>query len=129
MEPEKPGKLAKEIAIELEDEGILKVFLLKGNYYVSDTEGLKIVNAASDWLTYLQDTTRTLRYLRFFGFTGKTETVIYQNELGYFTAQVRPFKEWASIWTLFATRRNTKAAKLLYLLAIQGISDRIASVG
>lgn len=128
--PKEPGNFAREIALKLDlDAAVLKVLCDQEGVYLTDAEGLKIINASEDWLTKLKDTARTLRNLRLFGFTGKTKPIIYQNELGFFSAQVRPLSEWASIWALFANRKNARAAKLLSLLVVQGVSDRIASIG
>lgn len=123
MEP----PIATENLVELESGETLKVFSIKEDFYISQPEGLKVINAPLNWLDETHTTNRIIRSLREFGFTGETKTIIYKNKIGFFQAEVRTFIEWLSIWALFANRKNAKAAKLLRLLALKSLKERIAN--
>ncbi|MBE9128212.1 MULTISPECIES: hypothetical protein [unclassified Coleofasciculus] len=117
------SQIAMEIPVELKPDKVLKVCLLEGDCYITDFEGLKLIEASPKWLVDI--TPRTLRTLKQFGFTGEVKPIIYKNKIGYFKKPARRFSEWVAIWSYFSSRGNTKAAEVLNLLAIENLGERL----
>jgi len=120
------SQIAKEIPVELRADKVLKILWLEGNCYITDFEGLKLIEAPPKWLVDISP--RTLRTLKEFGFTGEVTSIIYKNKIGYFKKQARRFSEWIAIWSCFSSRGNTKATQILILLAIENLNERLKNV-
>lgn len=116
-------QIATEIPVELKVGKVLKILLLENNCYITNFEGLKVIEASPSWLQNISP--RKLRSLKQFGFTGETQSIIYKNKIGYFKKEARPFQEWVAIWTYFALMGNTKAAEILRFLTIQNLESRL----
>lgn len=124
--------IATEILVALESGETLKgetlkIISLEEDFYISAPEGLKAINAPLNWINQTYTTKRTAQALREFGFSGEIKTIVYKNNLGCFRTEVMSFLDWLSIWALFASRRNIKAAKLLRLFATKGLKERICN--
>lgn len=120
------SQIAKEIPVELRTDKVLKVLLLEGDCYITDFEGLKLIEAPPKWLVDISP--RTLRTLKQFGFTGSVKPIIYKNKIGYFKKQARRLDEWVAIWSCFSSRGNTKATEVLKLLAVENLLERLKNV-
>jgi len=70
------SQIAKEIPVELRADKVLKILWLEGNCYITDFEGLKLIEAPPKWLVDISP--RTLRTLKEFGFTGEVTSIIYK---------------------------------------------------
>ena len=116
-------QIATEIPVELKVGKVLKILRLENNYYITNFEGLKIIETSSSWLQDISP--RKLRSLKKFGFTGETQSIIYKSKIGYFKKEARPFDEWVAIWTYFALMGNTKAAEILRFLTLQNLDSRL----
>ncbi|MBE9128594.1 MULTISPECIES: hypothetical protein [unclassified Coleofasciculus] len=116
-------KIATEVPIELKVGKVLKIILFEKNYYITNFEGLKVIETSLNWLQDISP--RKLRSLKKFGFTGESKFIIYKNKIGYFKKEARSFEEWVAVWTYFASMGNTKAAEILRLLTLKNLGDRI----
>jgi hypothetical protein len=74
------SQIAKEIPVELRADKVLKILWLEGNCYITDFEGLKLIEAPPKWLVDISP--RTLRTLKEFGFTGEVTSIIYKKKSG-----------------------------------------------
>lgn len=121
-----PATLARSIKLQAEDF-LLSVWLYQDIFYISDIEGLLLINVPAIWLTELNPAQKKARTLKRNGFSFKEETIFYQ-EIDIFQVKARVWLDWIIIWGYFAGKGNTKALSLLRYLAIQGLGNRIENL-
>lgn len=124
-------QIAVEIKIQIQlgqELKVLQLFAKDGDYYLSDAQGLQIIEAPSNWLNQINTCPRKLKRLTPKGFTDTIQVILYKNHLGYFKTEVRSWRQWLAIWAYFATRGNSKAANLLMQLSAESLEKRIQSV-
>lgn len=121
-----PATLARSINLQVEDF-LFTVLLYRDIFYISDNEGLLLINVPAIWLTELNSAQKKAQALKRNGFSFQEETIFYQNN-DIFQVKARVWSDWIIIWEYFAKKGNTKALSLLRHLAVQGFKNRIESV-
>jgi hypothetical protein len=120
---EAPATLAKSINIQIEKVSLC-ILCYQGIFYISDTEGLSIINVPLSWIIELNPAEKKARTIKRNGFSFKEETLFYENT-NVFKVRARLWSEWLIIWEYFAAKGNTKALSLLRGLAKQGIEQKL----
>jgi hypothetical protein len=118
-----PTTLAKTINLPIENF-LIPVLLYDNTIYISDNEGLSIINASTRWLVEINSAQKKARALRSSGFSFKEEILFYRKSK-IFQTKARIWSDWIILWGYFAGKGNTKAVSLLQDLAIQGLENRI----
>ena len=118
-----PTTLAKTINLPI-DNFLIPVLLSDNTIYISDHEGLSIINASTRWLVEINSAQKKARVLRSNGFSFKEKTLFYR-KTKIFQTQARIGSDWIILWSYFAGKGNTKAVSLLQNLALLGLENRI----
>lgn len=127
IEPESaPAVLAKSINLQI-DNFSLCILCYKDIFYISDTEGLSIINVPLTWIIELNPAEKKARTIKRNGFSFKEETLFYEKN-DVFKARARVWSDWLIIWGYFASKGNTKALLLLRVFAKQGIEQQLRTL-
>lgn len=124
--------LAKVIKFQI-DKLSLSVCIGKNEeIYVSDSEGLSVINVTLSWLIELNPGQKKALILKRNGFSFKEETLFYQDiddvRASIFKTKGRSWSDWLVVWEYFASKGNSKALSLLRNLAGQSIEQRIRTL-
>jgi len=120
--------LAQVTTLEIQELS-LSALLYEGNLYISDPEGLSIINVPLSWIIELNPAQKKTRYLKSKGFSFQEEILFYR-ENHLFQIRARTWSDWLIVWEYFASKGNNKALLLLRYLAGQSLEQRlIANTG
>jgi hypothetical protein len=115
------GKLSLSVCIGKNEE-----------IYVSDSEGLSVINVPLSWLIELNPGQKKALILKRNGFSFKEETLFYQDideaRASIFKTKGRSWSDWLVVWEYFASKGNSKALSLLRNLAGQSIEQRLRTL-
>lgn len=119
-----PTRLAERINLQIGSFS-LPALLYKDTLYISDNEGLSVINAPTCWIVELNPAQKKTRILKRKGFSFKEEILVYQKR-SLFQDRARIWSDWVIIWEYFARKGNTKALLLLRYLATLGLENSVS---
>lgn len=121
-----PATLAEIIDLQV-DRFLLSVLLDENNIYISDNQGLSVINAPTCWIAELNPAQKKARILKSKGFSFEDKIVFYQKN-HVFQSRARIWSDWVILWEYFAGKGNTKALELLRHLATQGLENNVTNL-
>ena len=118
-----PATLVEIINLQI-GSFLLSVFLEEDKIYISDNEGLSVINAPTCWIAELNPAQKKARILKSKGFSFQDKILFYQKN-HVFQSRARIWSDWLILWEYFAGKGNTKALLLLRHLATHGLENRV----
>jgi hypothetical protein len=118
-----PATLVEVINVQI-GSFLLSVFLEEDTIYISDKEGLSVINAPTCWIYELNPAQKKARILKSKGFSFQDKILFYQKN-HIFQSRARIWSDWVILWEYFAGKGNTKALSLLRHLATQGLENNV----
>ena len=115
--------LAENIDLQI-GRFLLSVLLYEDTIYISDNEGLSVINAPNCWIAEINPAQKKARILKKNGFSFQEKILFYQKN-NLFQSRARIWSDWVILWEYFAGKGNTKALSLLRHLATHGLKNSV----